>query len=174
MKKGRGNSGFSLIEVVVSLVIGTIFLVALGTMLIYTFVSWFKSRDSAEMWNDYRYSRQKMEFLARQSVGTDNFTPNAGNTSLEFNTVDRVTGQKVRNQFRISDNDIMYEWWYVGSTSHNPELMMKNADALQFLVVNPPGGKQAIQVTIRQRRTSSYTSNAVVRSSHTFLIESRN
>lgn len=145
----RSSSGFSLIEMVVTIAISSILFLIVGAIMVYSKEAWEKAVQRTAMEADYRYCLRKLEFEMRGAstepsrsnllhgaaagAMTDFFNiSGAGSDQVTFQNVDYTVGKYVLNRVRRQSAQVLYEsWYFTTGAGVPPTLTFPN-------VANPP------------------------------------
>jgi|AGTN01.1.fsa_nt_gi hypothetical protein len=169
MKRVRGSSpGLTLVELVVTLVIGVIFFLMVGAIIIYSHQSWLRSKQISDALDDHQYASRRINYLARQATTDSLPTTGAkveGQASWKFAVYDWTSKATKYNEIAKSGTNMVRRY---GTTdpppATNPELLMRNVSAMQvdydpghsWVVISVtqtiPSGNLDKSVTVRPRK----------------------
>lgn len=84
--------GFTLVELVITVIIGAMFFMAIGTLLFRTQEGWNRALTYTTLQQDYRAARQRMEYALRNSTGP--YEISSDSMTIRFFTGDGVTNRQ--------------------------------------------------------------------------------
>lgn len=114
----RYETGMTLIEMLVSMVISAVIFIFAGLIIIYTIESWKKAEEMTRMINESRGFRSIFEFQVRSAVtdptGGSSYNFRQSGNTLIFDVVDRTTGSAryKRDRFIRSGEFLEYNYTY--------------------------------------------------------------
>lgn len=164
MKRIHGSSpGLTLVELVVTLVIGVIFFLMVGAIVIYSHQSWLRSKQISDALDDHQYASRRINYLARQAT-TDSFPATGakeeGKASWNFKIYDWTSKALVDNEIAKSGTNMVRKHGAAASQ----ELLMRNVSSMQvdidpahsWVVISVtqtiPSGNLDKSVTVRPRK----------------------
>ncbi len=159
MKKWN-QSGFTFIELIVTVGIAGVLFLSIGTLLFHTHKSWLRGRDTIELRSDFRFCRMMMEKELRKATGME-INP-LDESEITIYTIDRSTVI-----FNLNGTDVKYE--VIGS-SPVVGAILRDVTELIFSYV----GSNAAKVSIKQEKVTNQASGAVLTLNSDFVVRSRN
>ena len=128
----RGQSGLSLVELIITMIISAILFITIAMIIIYANQSWIKAARVTQALQGSRIAKKTMEYQIRSAITVpasfsastnEPFVMSAGapfeiapdSQSIMFNVVDRNNGDVYKlDRFRMDNNNyqILYDYWY--------------------------------------------------------------
>ncbi|MFC2062234.1 PilW family protein [Elusimicrobiota bacterium] len=157
MKKKR--KGFTLAEVLVAVIIGTILSVVVGIVLIQLNNMMLKQQGVVNLQSEFRFCKMKIERELRKATDLDWISSNAN--SVKFYTISGGTETISLNggniELKIQD----------GATL----VLLMEVTSLQF---NYPGTNDLVETSIEQEKITNYNTGATVNIQNKFTVKLRN
>ena len=152
LSKIKNQSGLTIVELMVGIVIGAILALTLGTMLVYIFAAWRNNSDQVELQRDATFA---MDMISRA------IRP-AANHLIEIPDPAHST---------VSSMKIDTESFYLGGTN-GKDLILASATGNQVLIRdrvasltfthNSPGGSISIQMNLAEGRETLTVNNVAI------------
>lgn len=156
------RKAFTFVEVLVTVVILSFFVVIVGTLMIYSYTRLHKGEVEVSMYKDIRYARLRIEHELRSAKSIDNIS------SLPGSEIQFTTFKDRKESFRLSGNQIIF-------VCLNPRIVEPIIDDITLLRFERVGSDQSsILVTI----SYTYIINEATRKTNTgterFVVKCRN
>lgn len=171
MKRIKGLSpGLSLVELVVTLVIGAIFFFMVGAIIIYSQDSWFRSKQVSDALDDYQFASRRLNYMVRQ--GTTEKFPEDGSVgtnlpSWTFSVYDPGTKATQYNQITKQGSNLVRVYGPTDPPAANTEILMRNVSSVR---VDYDGAHSWAVVTVTQTTPTSNLNHGSVTRSRTITV----
>jgi len=197
--KGNG-AGFSLIEMLITMIISGILFIAVSMIVIYANQSWLKASSVSSVIQDSRSGKKTIEFQIRGAIpvpptfagsGSEPFTISPGELfqitpstangrSIVFNVIDRNKNTYKLDKFSYDNvgNTVKYDYWYASTAGPVTTYTTTNSTTV-VIISNVQNMKitaidvSSLQINITQSKKLTEGSSQVMISTTTFLIKAR-
>lgn len=101
MKRPEHNAGFTMVELMVTLVAASILAVTAGTTLVYSYSGWYRNNAALELQRDATLAMYRLSRAVRMASATDVTTPLAGQSAGQLTI--KTT------EFRVNGDHLLYD-----------------------------------------------------------------
>lgn len=184
----KNSSGVTLVELIVTLIIGAFMLLTVGIILVYSQVLWQKSSQTSDIQTEGLSARAIIGYSFRNATTNLSgypFVLDGSGHSLRYTSIDPANSTYVLSRIRLSGKEVLYDYWlastdalsqhvWFATTAASAGSMRLFSDVQSLHILEAGTDLQAVSFSVRQMRVTDQSSGGYIQRTTTFTIKGRN